>query len=415
MSRFQAGLLATLLLAACASAAQLTPVWVELGPSSKAVARVVVESESDCPSLLADHAGIRMTPRLPVPDGFKLVCEAAIPSGTRKLLLDGRALPAPVQNPKRIVVIGDTGCRIKGSGVQNCNDETQWPFRQIADRAAAEWPELVIHVGDYLYREIPCPPAQQAFCGNTPSGDNWNTWNADFFTPAKSLLQKSVWAFSRGNHEDCKRSWRGWFYYLDPRPWTNGTCEAYSEPYVVELGQVRLGMLDSSATNDSKAKPDEVARYAAQLKTIAATGDNLWIVDHHPFWGLRTDKDGGPPQPLSLSLESAWEQAQPKGVSLILSGHVHLFEILSFSNGRAPQIVAGDGGTEMASAVTQQPSGMTVYGTSIATGDTKHEFGFTYLTRGLKGGWDLHLEGSAGRPLVSCKLRGSSVECGKGR
>jgi hypothetical protein len=46
----------------------------------------------------------------------------------------------------------------------------------------------VIHVGDYLYREDPCPAAAQAQCGGTPSGDNYGAWNADFFKPAAKLL-----------------------------------------------------------------------------------------------------------------------------------------------------------------------------------------------------------------------------------
>jgi hypothetical protein len=49
----------------------------------------------------------------------------------------------------------------------------------------------------------------EANCGATPVGDNWDAWNADFFTPAAQLLTAAPWVFSRGNHEDCGRSWRG--------------------------------------------------------------------------------------------------------------------------------------------------------------------------------------------------------------
>ncbi len=72
-------------------------------------------------------------------------------------------------------------------------------------------------------------------CGGTPAGDNWEAWNADFFAPAAKLLAGAPWVFTRGNHESCDRSWRGWFYYLDPRPW-DGTCQEYSPPYTVKIG-----------------------------------------------------------------------------------------------------------------------------------------------------------------------------------
>ena len=69
------------------------------------------------------------------------------------------ALPRP--DPRRIVVFGDTGCRIaKRDRVQACNDPKSWPFPEVARRAAAAHPDLVIHVGDYLYREEPCPTGQ---------------------------------------------------------------------------------------------------------------------------------------------------------------------------------------------------------------------------------------------------------------
>ena len=76
---------------------------------------------------------------------------------------------------KRIVVIGDTGCRLKGTFVQDCNDPVKWPFATVARLAAARHPDLVIHVGDYHYRETPCP-ADRAGCAGSPYGDNWAVW-----------------------------------------------------------------------------------------------------------------------------------------------------------------------------------------------------------------------------------------------
>ena len=44
----------------------------------------------------------------------------------------------PVAKPKRILLIGDTGCRIKGKQVQACNDAELWPFQVGASIVAVK-------------------------------------------------------------------------------------------------------------------------------------------------------------------------------------------------------------------------------------------------------------------------------------
>ena len=114
----------------------------------------------------------------------------------------------PVASPQRILVVGDTGCRIKGAALQACNDPAPGLFRRLAAAAARLKPDLVIHVGDYLYRESACP-AGNAGCAGSPWGDNWITWQADFLTPAAPLLAAAPIVLVRGNHEDCRRSGAG--------------------------------------------------------------------------------------------------------------------------------------------------------------------------------------------------------------
>ena len=78
--------------------------------------------------------------------------------------------PVLPRSIKRIVVIGDTGCRLKGDNVQDCNDPAQWPFAAIARLAAARHPDLVIHVGDYHYRESPCRQSVRRQLGSLAEG-----------------------------------------------------------------------------------------------------------------------------------------------------------------------------------------------------------------------------------------------------
>src|ERR1035438_2705051 len=73
----------------------LSPAWVELGPGGKALARVVVSNVSDCPSAEVDGTATAMTPRQPVPDGFRPVCEVTVPAGAKSAHVNGQSLPLP--------------------------------------------------------------------------------------------------------------------------------------------------------------------------------------------------------------------------------------------------------------------------------------------------------------------------------
>jgi Calcineurin-like phosphoesterase len=158
------------------------------------------------------------------------VCEATLKRGTARAVLNGnQLLPVPPAVINRIVVLGDTGCRLKKEKRpkkdkrQDCDDPHVWPYADLARRAADTAPDLVIHVGDYLYREsctgAACPP----------TGFGWEVWQADFFTPSKPLLAAAPWIMARGNHEICARAAEGWFRFLDgPRP--GAKCPDMSDP-----------------------------------------------------------------------------------------------------------------------------------------------------------------------------------------
>jgi hypothetical protein len=385
----------------------LTPTWVEVGPDGAAVARVIVNAASDCPAVQIDGAAQRMAVRPHTPPGFRPACELAIPATAKSASVNGQTLVLPQADPSRIIALGDTGCRIKGTAVQDCDDPAKWPFQEIATQAASEKAALVIHVGDYLYRESPCPAGKEDLCGGSPAGDNWDSWNADFFTPAAKLLAAAPWAFSRGNHEDCSRSWRGWFYYLDPRPW-DGMCETYSPPYLIKLGAFQLAMLDSSAVNELGNDDDQITEYTGQLLSLHP--QNAWLVDHHPFWGFASVASSLPPIPISVPLEEAWKRTDPKGYSLILSGHIHLFEFVDLDGGRPDQLVVGDGGTAMAAPIQTTVKGVAIRGVATAGAEMEHEFGYTLFAK--KGaGWNFVLKNRSGEALVSCEIPGKTDNC----
>jgi len=317
--------------------------WVEMtaaGPE----ARVVTDAPS-CPAITIGGRRQAMALRTgPVPTFANRVCVARLPAAPGPVTVAGLALPTAKARPNRLVMFGDTGCRLTDKVTQHCNDPSGWPFARVAALAAARRPDLVIHVGDYYYREKPCPKGQAA-CAGSPYGDKWASWKAELFDPAHPLLVTAPWVFTRGNHETCPRGGAGWFRLLDAAPHPK-PCSAVADTFAVDIGAAQLYIVDSSDTDDRAAPAELVAAFSARLAGLAHrdTREPAWIVTHRPFWYAarkgRSLTDGI----INATERAAALKADMAGVELVLSGHVHDFTSLDFGRARPPQLIVGTGG-----------------------------------------------------------------------
>lgn len=334
--------------AGSARAAEATPfAWIQLvqgGAEARAATNL-----AHCPFLTIDGRLAAMQVRGPADAAYPLTqCQLRLPPGARQVVLDGAPLPLPRAAPRRIVVFGDSGCRVKEGYLQDCNNPRLWPFAQVVRLAARRRPDLVIHVGDYYYREGPCPPGERQ-CAGSPYGDNWATWRAEFFSPAAPLLAQAPWVFARGNHEACGRGGRGWFRMLDAGP-APLACPALSASFKVDLGDFNLYVVDSANTYDRDHIPSMVARFSGQLDAFGAdlTHGRGWIVTHRPIWGLiplaRLGPIGPFEAPINLTQQAAVAGRNLAGVQMIVSGHIHQFTSLDFGPTRPAQLIAGTGG-----------------------------------------------------------------------
>jgi Calcineurin-like phosphoesterase len=384
--------------------------WVELGPGGRALVRVITDGGS-CPALDVDGRA-RPTQVRAAADAASFpvtVCEAPLPGQARSATVAGLPLALPTPAPRRIVVIGDTGCRMEApSDFQACNDATAWPFAQVAERAAAWRPDLVIHLGDFHYRESACPAGNPG-CADNPVGDTWASWRADFFTPAARLLRAAPWVVVRGNHEVCRRAGDGWFRFLEPRPRPT-RCTDDTAPYVIPLGGAVLAVVDSSPASDSQAEAADVARYTAQFAALAAMRPAYtWLATHRPIWDV---VDIGQPALATgnATLQAAIRNRLPSAVTLLLAGHVHLFEALSFAQSRPAALVVGNSGTSLDRAITQPLAGLDVDGDTISAATTLRRFG--YVTMEAAGeDWTAEVHGVDGGVLTRCLLTRATVVC----
>jgi Calcineurin-like phosphoesterase len=247
--------------------------WVQVGPEGTAVVRAITDNA--CPKVRFDSGKIATIVRSEinqklggvVPAPFPVrVCEVPVPAGSIAGTLEEKVLPIARPNPQRIVVIGDTGCRLKaGEPIQDCNNPKSWPFSHIAAAAAAARPDLVIHVGDYAYRESLCPEGE-AKCVGSPEPYGWEAWKADFFKPAKPLLEAAPWIMVRGNHELCQRAGNGWFRFLDISETGSADISGFELPcldstsaYIAKLGAFGVMVVDGASASRPDGKLDELA------------------------------------------------------------------------------------------------------------------------------------------------------------
>ena len=469
-----------------ASAADQPIVWTQLRPDTAGAtgqlfARAIVARDAACPPLMVNDANWPTNLRTDGsdPDFPIKYCEAAVP-GDARATLGGVKLNARPSVPRKIVVIGDTGCRITDYTAQNCDSAADWPFARIAQAASAIKPDLVIHVGDYHYREKPC--AGRAGCADSPSGDNWRTWHADFFKPAAPLLAAAPWLMLRGNHEDCARAGAGWNLLLRPvlglKP--GERCPDDTAPDLFGFDKLRLIVADT-ASADGYGRDKRVVTYRNQVRGVAkqlSPGGETWLLTHHAMWvsyarskgkdnydtddlfervaggldkAVREDVCKATVSPISTyrdwlvgkvpaansnegnsdprkraeapCLEEATSAplASP-GISLVLSGHTHLFQMFAPDDTTAKnhpiQLVVGNGGDAL-EAADEFPDAINKLSSAAANlfgmpGRLwmRHAFGFTVLEKpDGAAAWTATLHDADGRIIARCDLGRPGAAC----
>ena len=245
-------------------------------------------------------------------------------------------------------------------------------------------------------------------------------------------------ALARGNHETCNRAGQGWWRFLDAHPLTaDSNCDVaanddvgdFASPYAVPLGDgAQLIMFDSSATRTAAFAPGDVhaARYAdayAQIARLAARAPHNFLVNHHPVLGYaaRVTKSGEIQLlPGNGGLQSVFGQFNPKlipdHIQVLLAGHIHLWEAVSFSSNHPAQLIAGFSGTKEdivplpakppEGAIPPAPGAVVEAMSSWIAG-----FGFMTLERGGPSRWHVQVHDVTGAVVNTCEIAGSKVHC----
>lgn len=446
------GIAGFLLLSSQMAAAFEALAYTVVGPQGRSFVRVVTPA-SVCPQIQWQGGAFQAMDlrvaagQVPVRSGglqeqkaanFDVnTCEASWPAGVQTARVGSQTLHAPAKTIRRIAVIADTGCRMKGSenAFQDCNDSRAWPFAQVAQSAANKKPDLVLHIGDIHYRESPCP-SDRPGCENSPWGYGFDAWEADFFKPARNLLLSAPWIFVRGNHENCARAGQGWFRFADAAPWQERrSCDSpshdgeadYSEPYAVAINaKTQFVIFDSSRTGNKTLSPKDAMyeMYKKQLETLEQLlplRDESIFLSHHPLLAVAPGHSGKTPQPggnrslLSVFQPRYSDRIFPDTVNWSMHGHIHAFESLSFLGSQPASLVMGNSGSANEGVLPQTLSASFQASTGAQVehyaSNTAYGFGMLELPENPQDAWQLIEYDVDGKALLICTLHKKKSMC----
>jgi Calcineurin-like phosphoesterase len=376
---------------------------------------------------------------LPIPDGASSALidpnttnAAVVHPGTFKLPLPDWPVAG---RPRKIAVIGDAGCKVVSGTVgaaanQNCQQD--WPLSPLAAHAAADSkPDLVVHVGDYVYREQPQGATDaSADCGAQGQAADWGCLVKDFLRPAEPLLAEAPFIFARGNHEVCDppKIGRGveWFRYLATDPRKNQECFTFpqtaAEPSQINAGTLHFVLFDSSSASDSVA-PDlaQVPGYAKWFNEVNALAANhkkhdYFLITHKPLWMVTSASSTAVSwtnPTLAKAVKDSSRGALAPNIRLVLSGHIHLYQMLDFTKStRPPQVTVGSSGSALNTAPDDtKVQGKIVDGQTVNQSISHDVHGYALLTD-TKGQWHLTFHVSSGMawPHQDCTLSTGAIK-----
>jgi hypothetical protein len=151
---------------------------------------------------------------------------------------------------------------------------------------------------------------------------------------------------------------------------------------------------------------------------LAARQPNAFFMNHHPVLAFAPNPAKPlTPYPGNGALQSVLAGLQPTvlfppNVQALLSGHVHLFEVVTFATPQPPQFVTGNGGDwiDTPLPVPLPPGTTPARGAVVAGIVASNRFGFMTMERdGAR--WRMVAHDVHGAPMTTCTLSERRATC----
>jgi len=147
------------------------------------------------------------------------------------VLLDGNALSLPRAEIQRIVVFGDTGCRIKEED-SKLPGSKRVALHQSGNACRANSAGF----SDSRWRLSLSGILWSIGVRGYPNRLRMGRVECGLLHTLSPLFAAAPWVMVRGNHKNCSRAAEGWFRFLD-RATEDPSCSEMGPPYVVDLGR----------------------------------------------------------------------------------------------------------------------------------------------------------------------------------
>ena len=415
---------------ATAQSAKLEAAYVVVGGEG-AVARAILSDTAECPAITIGTSPGPMRVRAKPDSGDKaafpiLVCEAPIPSDATSAAIEGRALPLPKPTLSAVAALGDTGCRLKAAKTQvqgdhdyhpagqfqDCDLQSKWPFSRLSHtvgRASPTWSStsattsiaraparkatraaraaLMATTGRpgrpiSLRRRRRCSPPRR---GSRPAA---TTKSASAPAPATSASRRQLGA---GRYAARLHRSRRALY-----------------------GEYRRQVLHRDGfqpTPGIRARTTPVTAHPMRRCSPVSAGARQRVRQPPPDLGDRTELHAHPHAPAGA--ERVGRQATD-GIDLALAGHMHMWELLTFTDQRSPQLIVGTWSTALDPKIERSLAGMKVGGATVRFGRAERDWGFTMLMPGQGGtGWTATFVTLKGKAKFACRIERAQASCGR--
>ena len=196
-------------------------------------------------------------------------------------------------------------------------------------------------------------------------------------------------------------------YAFDP----SASCKTNEEPYILKLPGLTLAVMDVSNAKEEALDEARAQIYRGQYEALRTMiSGPAWILQHRPIWSPGAEFFGhflGDNKTLAVAAAGVI----PSNVMLILSGHHHLFQVLTYEFDLPVQVVAGNGGDFLNPGSPTNPAGWVINGVKVKSGiDLPGAFGFSMLEKQSEG-WRLTNFDTQGQPHQSCLIVGRTADC----
>ncbi|MFT4924403.1 MAG: hypothetical protein ACI8WB_000481 [Phenylobacterium sp.] len=355
-------------------------------------------------------------------------------------------------NPDLILHMGDYNYRGTGG-------ELTLTMKNASGQLA-QTPQWPYDAGDSLSQASHCGQSptsayysQSAVNSNRP--DSWQNWQDDLFMASQDLMLAAPWVVVRGNHELCSRAGPGYFYFLDPHsnlvpgqqqlscPAVDMTKSVMTNTvqianYIVSFDSLDIAVIDSANACDSFTDTPFQQRYNQVFSDLNSQMSNskndTWLITHRPIWGVQEFdasesvycSDAKQYSCINQMMQKAIAK-QPAGslpdeVKLVLTGHMHKFESVSFSQGNnPPSLIVGSSGVELSGSepapsaqvkINGQTSSVLTTNTQVSKNNVTYDaFGYMNIQFDGSGQWQGQLVNPGAKlTLANCSSKANLAQ-----